>query len=89
MDEQDLQVIRVEAKSTDDVNYGFGMFARIYKGTTVLWERRKVDDNAWVPARLEIRADARVFLFRRLGLHRVIDYLNYRRLSLVPPQQAR
>ena len=57
--------------------------ARIFKGTTVFWERRKVNDDAWVPARLEIRADARVLLFRRLGLHRVTDYLNYRRV--VPP----
>jgi hypothetical protein len=81
VDEQDLEVIRVDAKSTEDVNYGFGMFARIFKGTTVSWERRKVDDQAWVPARLEIRADARVLLFRRLGLHRITDYLNYRRWS--------
>lgn len=89
VDEQDLQVIRVEAKSTDDVNYGFGMFARIFKGTTVLWERRKVDNDAWVPARLEIRAAARVLLFRRLDLHRVTDYLNYRRLSSPSSQQPR
>ena len=84
MDEEDLQVVRVEAKSTEDVNYGFGMFARVFKGTTVLWERGKVDDTAWVPTRLEIRADARVLLFRRLGLHRVTDYLNYRRLTGAP-----
>jgi hypothetical protein len=84
VDERDLQVVRVEARSTEDVNYGFGMFARIFKGTTVQWERRKVNDDAWVPARLEIRADARVLLFRRLGLHRVTDYLNYRRISSMP-----
>ncbi len=81
VDEQDLQVVRVEARSTDDVNYGLGMFARIYKGTSVFWERRKVEGDAWVPARLEIRASARVLLFRRLGLYRITDYLNYRRLS--------
>jgi hypothetical protein len=81
VDEQDLQVVRVEARSAEDVDYGYGMFARVFKGTTVLWERQKVDDGAWVPARLEIRADARVLLFRRLGLHRVTDYLDYRRLS--------
>jgi hypothetical protein len=78
IDEEDMQVIRIEARSTEDVNYGLGMFARIYKGTTVRWERRKVDGDAWVPARLEIRADARVLLFRRLGIHRITDYLDYR-----------
>lgn len=82
VDEQDFEPVRVEARAVDDVTYGFGMFARIYKGTTAVWERQKVNGEAWVPARLEIRASARVLLFRRLGLHRITDYFNYRRLSV-------
>jgi hypothetical protein len=81
VDQQDLEVIQVEARSIEDLNYGLGMFARVYKGTTVHWERRKVDGDAWMPARMEIKADARLLLFRRLGLRRITDYLDYRRLT--------
>jgi hypothetical protein len=82
VDEQDFEVVRVEAKAVDDLTYGFGMFARIYKGTSVLWERQKVDGETWVPTRLEIRANARVLLFRRLSLHRIIDYFDYRKSTV-------
>lgn len=81
VDEQDFEPVHLEAAATDDLTYGFGMFARVYKGTTVVWERQKVNGETWMPVRLEIRANARVLLFRRLGLHRVIDYFNYRRAT--------
>lgn len=79
IDEADHEVVRVEAKAIEDVTYGFGIFARVYKGTTVSWAREKVNGEAWVPTRLDVRASARVFLFRRLGLHLITDYFNYRR----------
>lgn len=81
VDEQDFEPARVEAVAVDDLTYRFGMFARVYKGTTVVWERQKVNGETWVPVRLEIRANARVFLFRRLGLHRVVEDFNYRRFT--------
>lgn len=81
VDERDFEAVRVEARAADDITYGLGLFARVYKGTTLLWERQKVNGEAWVPARLEIRASGRFLLFRRLGLHRVTDYFNYRRLT--------
>lgn len=82
VDEQDFEVVRVEGRAVDDVTYGFGMFARVYKGTTVVWERQKVNEETWVPVRLEIRANARVLMFRRLSLHRIIDYFDYRKSSV-------
>jgi hypothetical protein len=77
VDEQDFEVVRLEAHAIDDVTYGLGIFARIYKGTTVTAERQKLNGDAWVPVRFDVRANARVLLFRRLGIHRTTDYFNY------------
>ena len=78
---EDFEVVKIEARAVEDLTYGFGIFARIYKGTTVRWERSKVDGDSWMPARLEIRADARVLLFRRVAVYRVTDYFNYRKFA--------
>jgi hypothetical protein len=79
VDEQDFEIVKVEGRAAEDITYGFGLFARIHEGTTASWERRKVNGEAWTPVRLEIRATARVLLFRRLALHRIVQYFDFRK----------
>lgn len=78
VDEEDLEPIRIEAHAVGDIDYGFGMFARVYKGTTAVWERQKIGGQAWLPTRLEIRANARVMMVRRLRILRFVEYSDYR-----------
>ncbi len=79
IDEAEHEIVRVEGRAVEDVTYGFGIFARVNQGTTVSWERAKVDGEAWVPTHLEVKASGRILLFRRLGLHLTTDYFDYRR----------
>ena len=42
------EVMNVEATAIDDVSFGWGMIAKIYKGSEVQFTRRRVGGN-WLP----------------------------------------
>ncbi|HEY6506717.1 MAG TPA: hypothetical protein VIY56_01810 [Vicinamibacterales bacterium] len=80
VDEESREVVRVEATATDDLTYGFGMVARLARGTTVHLARERVEENLWLPTNLRFSGSGRALLFRRLVIDQVIDWTNYRRV---------
>jgi hypothetical protein len=50
----DCQLIRVELESTGDVSMGFDPL-RASTGSRVVFERRRVSDEVWLPSELEAR----------------------------------
>ncbi len=82
VDEQDYAVVRAKFESTDSINVGLGLIARIDRGTTVALERQKVPDGAWLPTRFEVHPRARIALVKRLDAHFVTDYTDYRKFTV-------
>ena len=64
--EQDCQLIRVELESIGEVSMGFGVLARFYKGSRVVFQRRRVSDAVWLPSELSYSVDGRVLLVKKL-----------------------
>ena len=87
VDEAALEVMRVEAKSTDDITYGGGFVARLDQGTTATLTRRRVGGDVWMPTELTLAGNGRAVLFRKLVVDYAIQWFDYRRLpqeSLTP-----
>lgn len=87
VDEAALEVMRVEARSMDDITYGGGLVARLDEGTTATVTRRRVADDVWMPTALTLSGRGRAVLFRRLVVDYSIEWFDYRRLpeaSLTP-----
>jgi hypothetical protein len=87
VDEAALEVMRVEAKSTDDITYGGGLVARLDEGTTATLTRRRVGGDVWMPTELTLAGNGRAVLFRKLVVDYAIQWFDYRRLpqeSLTP-----
>ena len=80
--ESDYELVRVEIEAIDTLSLGLGLLARVDKGTTATYERRKVNDEAWLPARVTWTAGARVFLLKRLRLRGTADFSGYRKFTV-------
>ena len=80
--ESDYELVRVEIEAIDNLSFGLGLLARVHKGTVATYERRKVDDEAWLPKQVTWTASARVLLVRRLRLRGVSEFSNYRKFTV-------
>jgi hypothetical protein len=80
--EEDFQLIRVEAQLVDSISFGLGLLARLDRGATAVFERRKVNNEIWLPAGARFAGTGRLLLFKGLNLDIQSDYSDYRRFSV-------
>jgi hypothetical protein len=80
--ESEYELVRLEAEALDTVSFGLGLFARVHKGSRATFERRKVNGEAWLPARAEYFASARVMLLRRLRVGGSSEFSGYHKFTV-------
>jgi hypothetical protein len=80
--ETDHELVRVDAEAIQTLSIGFGILARIHKGTRLSFERRKVNGEAWLPARSSYVGSARVGLVRTLRRQGISEYSSYRKFAV-------
>ena len=80
--ESDYELVRVEAEAIEDLSFGLGLLARVHKGTVASFERRKVNNEAWLPAKVTWTASGRMFLVRRLRLRGISEFSGYRKFAV-------
>jgi hypothetical protein len=80
--ESDYELVRAEIEAIEDLSFGWGLLARVHKGTVATYQRRKVNDEVWLPARVTWTASARVLLFRRLRQRAIHEYSGYRKFTV-------
>jgi hypothetical protein len=81
VDEPAREVMRVEATAVDDLSYGFGLLARIRKGSTVTLTRERIDDNIWLPTSIKFKGDGRaLFALRKLHIDFSVEWFDYRKM---------
>ena len=78
VDERAEEVVRVEATAIESLSYGFGLVARLSKGTTVIATREEVLRGVWQPTTLRINGDGRALVFRRLRIEHALEWFDYR-----------
>ncbi len=80
--ESDYELVRVEIEAIRDLSFGMGLLARVHKGTLASFERRKVNNEVWLPAKATWTASGRVLLVRRLRLRGVSEFSAYRKFTV-------
>jgi hypothetical protein len=81
VDESAREVVRVEAVAIDDISYGFGLIARLNKGTVITLARERIDDGIWLPTAMHFKGSGRALLVRKLTVDHVIEWFDYKKLS--------
>ena len=82
VDEEDRQLVRAEGKLIDNFSYGLGVLARLYKGATAYFQRRKVNGEVWLPAEARFTGVARLFLFKGISIDSLSEYSDYKKFSV-------
>lgn len=85
VEESGAQLLRAEAQLTDDVSWGAGIIAKLYRGGQFSFEQYEVAPGVWMPVRYAYDFDGRKFLFS-LSIHQRMEYTEYVRIG--PPEEA-
>lgn len=80
--ESDYELARLDMEAVDDATLGYGLLAKVRKGATASFTRRKVNNEAWLPARAEYRVMARVLLLKAFREGSVSEYSNYKKFNV-------
>jgi hypothetical protein len=80
--ESDYELVRVELEAIRDLSFGLGLLARVHKGTIATYERRKVNNEVWLPAKVTWIASGRVLLLRRLRLRGMSEFSGYKKFTV-------
>jgi hypothetical protein len=63
IDKKELQFAKMDIEAIDTVAIGW-VLARIHKGTRIVFEQTRVNDEVWLPQHYEARVDIRIALFK-------------------------
>jgi hypothetical protein len=82
IDEEDRQLVRVEGRLIDDLSFGWGILARLKKGARAELQRRKINDEIWLPSVARFIGQARLLLVKGLNIDALSEYSDYRKFSI-------
>jgi hypothetical protein len=82
IDEQDRQLVRIEARLLDSLGVGPGRVARLQKGATAYFQRRKVNGEIWLPAEARFTGSAKVLLLFGARVDIFSEYGDYKKFSV-------
>jgi len=80
--DSDYQIIRVDVELNEDLSFGLGLLARMHKGATLRFMRRKINNEIWLPAEFELIGSARVLLLKQLRVESTSFFSEYKKYSV-------
>jgi len=78
IDQQDYSWAKVRAEFTDTVSFGW-VVARLHKGSQFEIQQVRVNDEVWLPQRIDVKLDARVALLKGINENVHVTYKDYRK----------
>jgi hypothetical protein len=83
IDEQDRQLVRIEARLLENLGVGPARLARLQKGAVSYLYRRKVNGEIWLPAEARFTGSAKVLLFFGARVDALFQYGDYKKFSVL------
>ncbi len=81
VDEEDHELVRVEASLVDNLGVGPAGVVRLQKGTTSYFHRRKINGEIWLPADARFTGSAKILLFFGGSMDASFQYSDYKKFS--------
>jgi hypothetical protein len=78
IDRAENQWVKLDAQCIDTVSFGL-FLARIHKGSRVIIDTTRVNDEVWLPRHVAVHVDARVALLKNYDLDWDITYKDYKK----------
>jgi hypothetical protein len=78
IDKQDREWKKLDIQCIDTVSFGW-VLARLHKGSRIMIEQTRVNDEVWLPQHIAVRVDARVALLKEFNLDQDLTYRDYKK----------
>jgi hypothetical protein len=78
IDRAENQWVKLDAQCIDTVSFGL-FLARIHKGSRIIIDTTRVNDEVWLPRHVAVHVDARVALLKNYDLDWDITYKDYKK----------
>jgi hypothetical protein len=78
IDRAEQQWVKLNAECIDTVSFGL-VLARIHKGSRILIDTTRVNDEVWLPRHVALRVDARVALLKNFNVEQDVTYTDYKK----------
>jgi hypothetical protein len=78
IDKDELQWKKADIQFIDTVSFGL-ILARLHKGSRVVIEQARVNDEVWLPQHIEVRVDARLALLKGLNMDLDFTFRDYKK----------
>jgi len=78
VDKAEMQWVKLDAQCIDTISWGV-FVARLYKGTRILAEQTRVNDEVWLPKHEAVKLSARLALLKNFNIDEDTTYHDYRK----------
>jgi len=78
IDKNDLQLAKMDVECLDTITWGL-FLARFHKGTRVMLEQTRVNDEVWLPLHLTAKIDVRLALLKNFDVDLEQTYRDYKK----------
>lgn len=78
IDKAEEQWVKVDAEAIETVSYGL-ILARVHKGSRVIVQQTRVNDEVWLPQQVSVKIDARVALLKNIDIAAEVTYRDYKK----------
>jgi hypothetical protein len=80
--ETEYELVKVDVEAIEPISFGLGILARLQPGATASFQRRKVNGEAWLPARVTYSGGGRLLMLKKMRLAGSSDFFDYRKFSV-------
>ena len=77
IDQREQRMVKLEAHLIADVNFGWGILGRLFKGGTILVEQKDVGDGHWETTHMALRLHGKILMIKSLDMQTTEDASNF------------
>ena len=78
IDKDETEWKKLDIECIDTVSFGW-VLARLHKGSRIVIEQTRVNDEVWLPQHVNLKIDARIALFKEDNIDMDIGYRDYKK----------
>lgn len=78
IDKSDAEWKKLDIQCIDTVSFGL-VLARLHKGSRIVMEQTRVNDEVWLPQHMAMKVDARVALLKEFNIEQDVTYRDYKK----------
>lgn len=80
--EDDHELIRLRFELIDTFSLGLGVVIRLNKGVTAAFDRRRINDEIWLPSEMRFAGTARILLLKVVRMNMISEYSDYKKFTV-------